>query len=188
MALEKLSYEVLEADGAFELRAIPAHVVAETFAEGDFEKVGNTGFRRLVAYIGGANQSRSELAMTAPVAQSGPPQKLAMTAPVGQSREGDRYRITFLMPKAFALEALPVPTDSRVRLVEEPERRVATIRYRGVWSKARYDEHARRLRAWMNSKGLTAAGEPVWARYHPPFMPWFLRRNEIRIEVARPSA
>jgi hypothetical protein len=188
MALEKLSYKVLETDGAFQLRAIPAHVLAETFAEGEFEKVGNTGFRRLVAYIGGANESRSKLAMTAPVAQSGPPQKLAMTAPVGQSRDGDRYRITFLMPKAFALHALPVPTDARVRLVEEPERTVAAVRYRGVWTKSRYDEFEDQLRAWIASKDLTANGEPVWARYHPPFMPWFLRRNEIMIEVARSSA
>jgi hypothetical protein len=26
-------------------------------------------------------------------------------------------------------------------------------------------------------------GEPVWARYNPPFMPWFLRRNEILLPV-----
>ncbi|MEJ2098333.1 MAG: heme-binding protein, partial [Deltaproteobacteria bacterium] len=24
---------------------------------------------------------------------------------------------------------------------------------------------------------------PVWARYNPPFLPWFLRRNEIIIPV-----
>jgi hypothetical protein len=26
-------------------------------------------------------------------------------------------------------------------------------------------------------------GEPVFARYNPPFMPWFLRRNEILVPV-----
>jgi hypothetical protein len=26
-------------------------------------------------------------------------------------------------------------------------------------------------------------GAPVWARYDPPWKPWFLRRNEILLEV-----
>ena len=33
-----------------------------------------------------------------------------------------------------------------------------------------------------------ALAEPVWARYDPPFMPWFLRRNEILIEIREPIA
>jgi hypothetical protein len=32
---------------------------------------------------------------------------------------------------------------------------------------------------------LKLTGEPVYARYDPPFMPWFLRRNEILVEIAR---
>jgi hypothetical protein len=35
----------------------------------------------------------------------------------------------------------------------------------------------------MEKAGLRAVGEPVWARYDPPFMPWFLRTNEILIEI-----
>lgn len=31
-----------------------------------------------------------------------------------------------------------------------------------------------------------AVGEPLWSRYDPPFMPWFLRRNEVQVEV-KPS-
>jgi len=38
--------------------------------------------------------------------------------------------------------------------------------------------------AAMEKTGLRAVGEPVWARYDPPFMPWFLRTNEILIELA----
>jgi hypothetical protein len=39
------------------------------------------------------------------------------------------------------------------------------------------------LEAWMRERGLVAEGEPVWARYNPPFTPWFLRRNEILIPL-----
>ena len=38
--------------------------------------------------------------------------------------------------------------------------------------------------AAMEKEGLRAVGEPVWARYDPPFMPWFLRTNEILVEIA----
>jgi hypothetical protein len=30
-----------------------------------------------------------------------------------------------------------------------------------------------------------ARGEPVLARYNPPFTPWFMRRNEVLIPVER---
>ena len=47
-------------------------------------------------------------------------------------------------------------------------------------------EHLATLRAALAVAGLTAVGEPVWARYDPPFMPWFLRRNEVVQDVVRP--
>jgi hypothetical protein len=39
------------------------------------------------------------------------------------------------------------------------------------------------LEAWIAKNGFRILGEPVWARYNPPFTPWFLRRNEILIPV-----
>jgi hypothetical protein len=186
MALEKLAYRTLEQEGPFELRRVESHVVAQTFVEGDFESVGNEGFRRLAAYIGGANRRSDEISMTAPVVQEPASSKIAMTAPVGQERSGDRYRITFLMPSRYTLKSLPQPTDERVQLRAERERTVAAVRYSGFWSRARYEHHERQLRAWIEGRGLEPVAEPVWARYDPPFMPWFLRRNEILIEVRAP--
>jgi hypothetical protein len=187
MATEKLAYRTIEQDGQFELRLIEPHVVAETFVEGDFESVGSEGFRRLVAYIGGANRTQARISMTAPVVQEPASEEIAMTAPAAQEMVGDRYRITFLMPSKYTLETLPQPTDTRIRLRAEPMRSVAAIRYTGFWSRLRYDDHERRLREWIQRRGLEPVSEPVWARYDPPFMPWFLRRNEILIEVREPG-
>lgn len=187
MATEKLAYRTIEQDDQFELRLIEPHVVAETFVEGDFERVGNEGFRRLVSYIGGANRSQARISMTAPVVQEPASEKISMTAPVAQEKVGDRYRITFLMPSKYTLENLPQPTDTRIRLRAEQKRRVAAIRYSGFWSRSRYDDHERKLREWIDERGLEPISEPVWARYDPPFMPWFLRRNEVVIEVREPG-
>jgi hypothetical protein len=73
-------------------------------------------------------------------------------------------------------------------LAEVPPRRMAVVHYQGTWSEARYDEELAALRKFMSERGLAAAGEPVFARYDPPFVPWFLRRNEIQIPVQESPA
>ena len=35
--------------------------------------------------------------------------------------------------------------------------------------------------------GLAPAGPPVYARYDPPWTPWFLRRNEVLVPLADPA-
>lgn len=89
------------------------------------------------------------------------------------------------MPSTTSLETLPTPTDEKVRLRAIPARRMAAVRYSGTWSRERYERNLDRLRRWMQANGLACAGEPVWARYNPPFTPWFLRRNEILLPIEK---
>jgi hypothetical protein len=184
MATEELPYRILENAGDFELRQYQPHIVAETLVEGDFQEVGNEGFRRLFDYIRGNNRSKQDIPMTAPVNQEAASAKIPMTAPVGQEKAGGKWRITFVMPSSYTKATLPEPLDPRVKLVEVPGARVAAVRYSGTWSRARYEAQENRLRDFIMQKGLSIAGEPVFARYNPPFLPWFLRRNEVLIPVA----
>ena len=62
---------------------------------------------------------------------------------------------------------------------------MAVIRYSGTWSQSRFIENKKKLSDWILSKGWRQIGAPVWARYNPPFMPWFLRRNEVLIPVEK---
>jgi hypothetical protein len=185
MAIEKAKYTVLEKEGDFEIRKYDPQIVAETFVEGDVEEVGNEGFRRLYAYISGQNTKKQSISMTAPVTQKAGSEKIAMTAPVGQERKDNRWRITFLMPAEYALETLPEPNDERVILVQEPGRLMAAVKYSGTWSEDGYEENRVLLEEYIQKRGLTKTGAPVWARYDPPFMPWFLRRNEVLIPVEK---
>ena len=84
-----------------------------------------------------------------------------------------------MMPAELSRETLPEPKDPRITIREIPARTFAAIRYSGTWSKRNYDEHLDTLRRGLRAEGLTPVGEPIWARYDPPFKPWFLRRNEI---------
>lgn len=188
MAIEEPAHAVIERDDPFEVRDYRSYVVAETFVDGAFDSVGNEGFQRLFRYISGDNRGAEKIAMTAPVEQEAASTKIAMTAPVEQQRVGGRWRIAFVLPATYTLANAPRPTDDRVALAEVPPRRVAVIRYRGTWSEARYNEELTALRKFVGERGLTVVGEPVFARYDPPFMPWFLRRNEIQIPVQVPVA
>jgi hypothetical protein len=183
MAIEKPSYTVVEKKDGFELRDYPSYLVAETVVGGSREEAGNAGFRILAGYIFGKNRGEKKIAMTAPVTQS-EPAKIAMTAPVAQAGEEGRWTIQFMMPAAYTLETLPEPLDPAVSFRVMPARRVAAHTYSGTWSASRYEEHLATLRAALASAGLMAVGEPTWARYDPPYMPWFLRTNEILLELA----
>jgi len=183
MAIEKAKYTVLEKDDSFELRQYEAQIVAETFVEGDLEEVGNEGFRRLYAYISGENTKNQSISMTAPVGQQAGSEKIAMTAPVSQEKKDNRWRITFLMPAEYTLKMLPEPIDERVKLAEEPGRLMAAVKYSGTWSEEGYEKNKALLEEYLRMRGLTKAGAAVWARYDPPFMPWFLRRNEVLFPV-----
>ena len=186
MAIEEPFYRVIEKDDAFELRKYTAYIVAETDVAGDFENVGSEGFRRLADYIGGKNRPKASIPMTAPVSQQPASEKVPMTAPVSQERKNGGWRIAFTMPSTYTIETLPEPDDDRIGLREEKPKTVAVIRYSGTWSKKRYDDHEKELMNWISRKGWEADGAPVWARYNPPFVPWFLRRNEILIPVNSP--
>lgn len=185
MAIEKAKYEVIESDGDFELRQYGKQIVAETVLEGEFDEVGSEGFRILVDYINGNNRKSESISMTAPVSQEALSEKIPMTAPVTQERKGKSWRITFLMPSTYTLKTLPEPLDERVKLKETQSRIMAALKYSGTWSRKRYKEKETLLIEMINDRGLIQTGVPVWARYDPPFMPWFLRRNEVLIPVER---
>jgi len=188
MATEEAPFTLVEKQGDFELRRYAPYVVAETLVEGSsFEKAGNVAFKRLFGYISGDNAGSRKISMTAPVTQDSAPQKIAMTAPVSQVQEGSAWRVAFVLPSSLTLDTAPVPNDARVKLVQMPARTEAVVRYSGTWSKSRYDEQLARLQGFIKEKGLVAEGEPVFARYDPPFMPWFLRRNEILLTVRAPD-
>jgi hypothetical protein len=185
MAIEKAKYSVLEKEDGFEIRQYDPQIVAETFVEGDLEKAGNEGFRRLYAYISGENTKKQSISMTAPVSQETGSKKIAMTAPVKQEKKDNRWRITFLIPAEYTLETLPEPNDTRVRLTEESGRLMVAVKYSGTWSEEGYEENKALLEEYIQKRGLIKTGAPVWARYDPPFMPWFLRRNEVLIPIEK---
>ena len=188
MAIEEPRYEVLASTDDYEVRRYDSYIIAETDVEGSYKTSGNKAFRILAGYIFGDNQASEKMAMTAPVGSrpADDSVKMNMTAPVASAPSQDAadfYTYSFVMENKYSLETLPVPNDPRVRLRVVPERTVAVHRYSGSWSETNYLKHERVLLDALADDGVSPLGAPVSARYNAPFTPWFMRRNEVMIEI-----
>ncbi len=183
MASEEPKFSIESKTENYEIRKYDSVIVAETKIDSEFEGAGSQAFQILADYIFGGNKSKTKISKTAPVSQQAASEKIAMTAPVSQVKAGSGFLVQFTMPRTFTLETLPVPNDERVRIRKIPERRLAVFRYTGTWSEQRYNDKLKEFIAVLKQDGVLTAGEPVFARYNPPFMPSFLRRNEIWLEA-----
>ena len=168
MATEEPAYDVLLETRHYEVRRYQPYIVAEVDVDEDFERAGNSAFRVLAGYIFGDNE---------------PQQKMNMTAPVESAQTEGPYTYAFVMERKYTMESLPRPTNPDIRLVPRPARIMAVHRYSGGWSEERYREHEAILLDALADDRVTTKGPPVFARYNAPFTPWFLRRNEIMVEV-----
>jgi SOUL heme-binding protein len=183
-AVEEPKYTVVRQYDGFEIREYAPYLVAEVVVPGPSEEAGNQGFRILAGYIFGKNKGERKIAMTAPVAQTPAPTKIEMTAPVSQAATNGGYVVQFSMPGEYTLETLPEPLDPQVKLKEVTGGRFAVIRYSGTWSERNYTEHLEKLERGIEAAGLHTTGRPIYSRYNAPFVPWFMRRNEIWLKLA----
>jgi hypothetical protein len=168
---EEVGYEVIRTVNGVELRRYPELLLATVSGMDD-----NPSFGILFDYITGNNVKRTKLSMTAPVVSS---EKLAMTAPVVS---GKRF-FTFVMPRGYTPETLPVPSDSRIRIHLQPPRDFAVLEFGGRTKTVKVEKRVRELLDILARNKIPTRGEPFLMRYNSPFTPGFLRRNEVGIEI-----
>ncbi|MEY2866808.1 MAG: hypothetical protein RIQ43_834 [Pseudomonadota bacterium] len=185
MAIEQPRYTVLQDFGSgIEIRQYDAYIIAETeIKAADADQAGNLAFKRLGGYIFGGNRTKQSIAMTAPVSQA-KSEKIEMTAPVSQALKTEGvWLVSFVMPKSYTLATLPVPNDPAVYFKTVPARKVLAIRFSGRWTELSFAQHQAELLAAVKKNALKSTGSTWTARYDPPFMPGFMRRNEVMIEL-----
>jgi len=188
MAADEPRHSVLMRQGAIEIRDYAPMIMAEVeVMGGSMGGASNAGFRPLANFIFGDNIApqggSGEIAMTTPVTQRRS-QEIAMTTPVTQQAQGDNWRVGFVMPAEFTMETLPRPNDPRVAISQVPARRMAAIRFNGGPSDRRFTAKEAELLSWLGENGYEVTGEPVYARYDPPWVPTPFRRNEVMVEIA----
>ena len=166
--VETIKYEVIREIGNVEIRRYPKIVIAKV------EDPSN-GFNLLYRFITGGNRQKTKLKMTTPVVS----QEIQMTSPV-LSETGT---MAFVMPSEYTLESTPEPLDERVKIAEIPARLVAALCFSGGWSEAHFEKETQELLKTLSESKIKTKGNVFTMLYNPPFIPGFLRRNEVGIEV-----
>ena len=103
---------------------------------------------------------------------------------IAETRLRGSFVVSFAMPARSRETGTPEPADPRVRVRSVPAQLVAAKRFSGRWSRGRYDAHASQLLHEVAAAGLRVDGPLRFARFDPPWTPWFRRRNEVVVPVA----
>lgn len=179
---ETPKYSVTRKQNAIEMRQYPSSVQAEvTIEDSNYKSAIERGFGFLAGYIFGNNISRQKIEMTTPV-QVAQSEKIAMTTPVTVTGESS-FTVAFIMPAGYTLDTLPQPKDSRVHFTLIPSRLMAAIRFSGYFAQATIQKNKKLLLEWLENQGLETEGDFIVAGYHPPWVPGFLARNEVLIQI-----
>ena len=165
---ETAPYQQVRAASPFEVRDYPALTVVEASVD---PATGDGGFGRLFRFISGRNASGAKIAMTTPV---------LMGAPAGHAT------MAFVMPAAWTPDQVPRPQDNTLAVREVPPGRFAVLRFSGGRSARNERAALARLKAWLAAENLTASAPPVYDYFDPPWVPTFIRRNEVMLRLDSP--
>ncbi len=185
MAIEEPKFTVSLHEGDIEIRDYQAAVAAEVTVTGDQNDAANKGFRLLAGYIFGGNKRHQSIAMTAPVTQQPVGEQIAMTAPVTQTASNGAWVVRFTMPSKYSLATLPEPNDLRITLRNVAPARFAVIRFSGIAGSANVVARTAELMAFVQAHRQHAIGPVSLAQYDPPWTLWFMRRNEVMIQLVQ---
>lgn len=163
------AYKVIRKDDKIEVRDYQDYITADVDIISDHDRAVDSGFMKLFNYISGKNSNRSKISMTTPV----------FSEKVGEST----YRVSFVMPSDLTMGTLPAPDDKNITIRKVDAHKVATIRFSGRMSESLAENKISELKAWMDKNGLAPLSNYRMAQYDPPWIPGFLRRNEVMVEI-----
>jgi effector-binding domain-containing protein len=92
------------------------------------------------------------------------------------------------MPAEYTLETLPQPKDNRVHITRIPARSMAAIRFSGFFRQSTIEKNKQKLSYWLGEQGIETEGDFIVAGYNPPWIPGFLARNEVLIQIKSKDA
>ena len=167
--VKEVKYRIIKKLGNAEIRKYGSIIIAKVDGYGD------SGFNILFSYISGDNKAQKSVEMTAPVMS----QNIEMTAPV----LSDKDSIAFVIPEEYTLENTPKPNDERVKIMQIPPRYVAALRFSGRWTTSNFTKKSKQLLMELETEKIQTKGNIFSMRYSGPFTPWFLRRNEVALEI-----
>ncbi len=174
MAAERIEYTLVQENDGIEIRDYAETVVAEVTVPGNRENAPGRAFMTLFRYIDGGNEESQKIPMTAPVSQ-------VQSDETAQSE--DLWTIAFYMPNNMEYVDTPRPANENVVIRAVEERRMAVLGFRGGRNNEIMLQNADQLRNYLKDNKIAFIDRPEYAFYSPPYVPWFMRWNEVMFEL-----
>jgi hypothetical protein len=170
MANEEPDYIVLKKESEIEIRQYKNFLTASIDMEGDRKEAIGKGFRSLFQYISGENKNKETISMTIPVMQ--------------KSSGNNKWNISFVVPKKFDLKNVPQPENLNIQIKNNLNLKVIAITFSGLFSDGNIEENETKLRNYIKERGIKIEEPAIFAGYNAPWIPWFLKRNEVMFQLA----
>jgi hypothetical protein len=165
--IEQHPYVVLERFEDFEIRQYaPALFSSVKMDANSYESTSSSGFRVLAGYIFGGNEESKSIAMTSPV----------------RMEIGDSSKMSFMVPKAYTVETLPKPNNSKIYFESDSQKVMAAIEFGGWANDDKIKTYQEKLDELLTQKGYKHKGNFAYLGYNPPYQ-ILNRRNEIVVEL-----
>ena len=169
MSVEESFYRIKKDDGQLQLRIYETKKSVSIVVDETYKKAMSVAFYRLFDFISGRNSLKEKIAMTTPVEM--------------QRYKSALWKVSFNLPSSYLAVQELEADDPELTVDVIPSKEMAVIRFSGLCSEKKVQKNLELVRAYIKELHLTEKGEPIIARYDPPWvLPWF-RRNEIMIEV-----
>ena len=165
------SYRVIKQEKEFEIRFYPAVIMATVVSQTkSYNKLGNQGFRKLVAYVFGSNATK---------------QHIAMTKPVHMDINDTSSTMSFVMPSMYNIENLPKPNNLDVVIKTSTSEYVAAVTFGGFASDNDIKTNAEKLETALKRHPIAYYGSCKFLSYNPPYQLWG-RKNEMIVCIHWP--
>lgn len=162
-------YTVKERLGRVEVREYPALLLAQTPTRREME--GKDGsFMRLFRFITKGNTAAQPIPMTTPVIYRG---------------EGAAEAMAFVLPETMKAAEAPAPLDPTVKIETRQAGTYAVLRMKGPRRSKGREAAVAEIDAAVAQSGWRTDGPPEFAFYDPPWIPWFMEKNEVLQRVVR---
>jgi hypothetical protein len=163
---ETIRYTLIKKDKNIEIRQYDVFLLASTKTMSN--KQFDSGFMNVFNYISGENHKD---------------EKISMTTPVVSYEEEEQLITGFYVPAKYDKSTVPKPTNEHVFIQENEAAIYAVIRFSGGWHEKNFKKAELKLRDYIDLNHYQIISGRIIFRYQPPFIPGFLRRNEIAFKI-----
>lgn len=153
---------LVERRGSYEVRSVPAHVVARIDVSLPWDEARSAYEAVLRSYM-------------APID--------ARVALVRELKGSDATALWTALPVQYDGGSAPRPQDPIIRLVDMPERRMAVVSLMGWVDQDRLEDIERGLRNQLTEDRYVPFGSTRLVEYSPAWAPGFVRRSEVMISI-----